>query len=119
MARRCFLFKHCAAAEGWCRALVAEHRPRRAAGWTHDSSRQPRARDREICGERCGICAEDVGDRGVALDLEKLRVKYGIGRGRACAGRVVVVFLFVVVEQRASDAAPAAAADFEALDQLF
>ena len=47
------------------------------------------------------ICAEDVGDRGVALDLEKLRVKYGIRVAcAACAGRVVVVFLFVVVEQQ-------------------
>ena len=70
------------------------------------------------------ICAEDVGDRGVALDLEKLRVKYGIGSPAPPAPVAPTPPAPPASSSSSSssssesddDAAPAAATDFEAPD---
>ena len=73
------------------------------------------------------ICAEDVGDRGVAsLDLEKLRVKYGIAPAAPPAPPAPPALVAPPAPPASSssssssesddDAAPAAATDFEAPD---
>ena len=68
------------------------------------------------------ICAEDVGDRGVvSLDLEKLRVKYGIAPPAPPAPVAPPAPPASSSSSSSSsesddDAAPAAATDFEAPD---